>query len=489
MAMNDMETVALVAGGHTFGKAHGAADPGKYLGTEPEGADLEEQGFGWNNTFGSGKGNETITSGLEGAWTAFPRALGQRLLGQPVRLRVGADQEPGRCTTSGPPKNGAGCRQGARRAGSRTSATQPMMFTTDMALIMDPAYEKISRRYYEHPEEFADSFARAWFKLTHRDMGPVARYLGPNVPKEQLIWQDPLPAATYETISDADVESLKTKIMACGLTIPQLVSTAWASASTFRRSDKRGGANGSRIRLEPQKYWEVNQPGDLARALEALEGVQKQFNAENSGKQVSLADLIVLGGTAAVEQAAKAAGHDVKVAFMPGRVDATQAQTDVESFEVLEPLLDGFRNYTRDGHEDIVAEMMLDKANQLDLSAPEMTALVGGMRVLNANFGQTSYGVFTTRPETLTNDFFVNLLDMGTKWTKSTARAGVLDGKDRTSGALKWTGTVADLMFGSNSQLRALAEFYAASDAEQVFVRDFAAAWTKVMNLDRFDLA
>ncbi len=487
MAMNDMETVALVAGGHTFGKAHGAADPGKYLGTEPEGADLEEQGFGWNNTFGTGKGNQTITSGLEGAWTAFPtrwdNGYYENLFGYEWELTkspAGAHQWT--------PVNGggAGTVPDAQDAAKRHA---PIMFTTDMALIKDPIYEKISRRYYEHPEEFADQFARAWFKLTHRDMGPVARYLGPLVPKETLLWQDPLPAVDHELVTDADVEELKTAILASGLSIPQLVTTAWASASTYRGSDRRGGANGSRIRLEPQKYWEVNQPGELAKVLETLDTIRKDFNGKQTGKQISLADLIVLGGSAAIEQAARKAGHEVKVAFAPGRVDATQDQTDVESFEVLEPKLDGFRNYTRDGHEDVVAEMLLDKANLLDLTAPEMTVLVGGMRVLNTNFGHTAYGVFTKQPETLTNDFFVNLLDMGTKWTKSTSKAGVLDGRDRATGELKWTGTVADLVFGSNSQLRALAEFYAASDASEVFVRDFAAAWTKVMNLDRFDLA
>ncbi len=485
MAMNDMETVALIAGGHTFGKAHGAADPGKYLGTEPEGADLEEQGFGWNNTFGSGKGNQTITSGLEGAWTANPtkwdNGYYQNLFEHEWELTkspAGAHQWT--------PKDGVGAGL-VPDAEDPTIKHAPIMFTTDMAMIMDPAYEKVSRRYYEHPEEFADQFARAWYKLTHRDMGPVARYLGPLVPKEELLWQDPLPAVDHALVTEAEVEELKGRILATGLTIPQLVTTAWASAASFRGSDKRGGANGSRIRLEPQKYWEVNQPGELAKVLETLASVQSDFS--QNGKKVSLADLIVLGGSAAIEQAAKAAGHDVKVPFTPGRVDATQDQTDVESFEVLEPRLDGFRNYTRDGMEDVVAEMLLDKANLLELSAPEMTVLVGGMRVLNTNFGHTAHGVFTKRPETLTNDFFVNLLDMSTKWTKSTVAPGVLNGNDRTTGELKWTGTIADLVFGSNSQLRALSEFYAASDAQEIFVRDFVAAWTKVMNLDRFDLA
>ncbi len=491
MAMNDMETVALVAGGHTFGKAHGAADPGKFLGTEPEGADLEEQGFGWNNTFGSGKGTETITSGLEGAWTAFPtrwdNGYYENLFGfewELTKSPAGAFQWT--------PKNGGGANS-VPDAQDGTKRHAPIMFTTDMALIKDPAYAKISRRYYEHPEEFADAFARAWFKLTHRDMGPVARYLGPLAPKEPQLWQDPLPAVDHELVSESDIEELKSKILASKLTIPQLVTTAWASASTYRGSDRRGGANGSRIRLEPQKYWEVNQPGELARVLEALDALRTEFNgtdaAKQAGKGISLADIIVLGGSAAIEQSAKKAGHDVKVPFMPGRVDASQDATDVESFEVLEPKLDGFRNYTKDGMEDVVAEMLLDKANHLNLTAPELTVLVGGMRVLDTNFGHTAHGVFTSRPETLTNDFFVNLLDMSTKWTKSTTQPGVLDGNDRATGMPKWTGTVADLVFGSNSQLRALAEFYAASDAQEVFVRDFVAAWVKVMNLDRYDLA
>ena len=486
MAMNDMETVALIAGGHTFGKAHGAANPGDYLGTEPEGADLEEQGFGWNNTFQTGMGTDTITSGLEGAWTAHParwdNGYYDNLFGYEWELTkspAGAHQWT--------PKNGAGDGK-VPDAQDPNKRHAPMMFTTDMAMIMDPAYEKISRRYHEHPEEFADAFARAWFKLTHRDLGPVARYLGPLVPKEVLLWQDPLPVAEYEQVSDADVEELKGKILASGLTIPQLVTTAWASASSFRGSDKRGGANGARVRLEPQKYWEVNQPGELIKAIEALEVIQKEFNGKDAGKQVSLADLIVLGGSVGIEEAAKKAGHAVKVPFTPGRVDASQDQTDVESFDVLAPMLDGFRNYCRDGHEDVVAEMLLDRANLLDLTAPEMTVLVGGMRVLNTNFGHTAHGVFTKQPEALTNDFFVNLLDMSTKWTKSSLAPGVLDGKDRATGELKWTGTVADLVFGSNSQLRALAEFYAASDAKDVFVKDFIAAWTKVMNADRYDL-
>jgi catalase-peroxidase len=488
MAMNDMETVALIAGGHTFGKAHGAANPGDYLGTEPEGADIEEQAFGWNNTFGSGKGTDTITSGLEGAWTAQPtrwdNGYWENLFGYEWELTkspAGAHQWK--------PKNNAAADL-VPDAQDKTKRHPPMMFTTDIALITDPAYKKISRHFYENPAEFADAFARAWFKLTHRDMGPVARYLGPLVPKETLIWQDPLPAVDHELVDDADVEALKVKILASGLSISQLVTTAWASAASFRGSDKRGGANGARVRLEPLKYWEVNQPGELVRILETLEGVQNEFHAsQTGGKKISLADLIVLGGCAAIEQAAKNAGHDVKVPFTPGRTDATQAQTDVESFDVLEPRLDGFRNYARKGHEAVAAEMLLDKANLLDLTAPEMTVLIGGMRVLGTNFGHTSHGVFTQRPETLTNDFFLNLLDMSTKWQKSASEEGVLEGRDRTTGELKWTGTVVDLVFGSNSQLRALAEFYAQSDSQPVFVQDFVAAWNKVMNLDRFDLA
>ncbi len=488
MAMNDVETVALVAGGHTFGKAHGAANPGMFLGTEPEGADLDEQGFGWNNTFGSGKGNETITSGLEGAWTTNPIRWDNGYFENLFKFEWELTKSPAGAH-QWTPKNGGG-------AGTVPDAQDParrhapMMFTTDIALIADPAYAKISKHFYENPEVFADAFARAWFKLTHRDMGPVARYLGPLVPSETLIWQDPIPAVDHELVSEEDVAMLKAKLLASGVSISQLVTTAWASASSFRGTDRRGGANGARLRLEPQKYWEVNQPGELARTLESLEAIQKEFNgAETNGKKISLADLIVLGGSAAIEAAAKKAGHDVKVPFAPGRMDATQAQTDVESFDVLEPKLDGFRNYTRHGHDGIAAEMLLDKANLLDLTAPEMTVLIGGMRVLNTNFGHTAYGVFTKQPETLTNDFFVNLLDMSTKWTKSAVMPGVLEGRDRKTGELKWTGTVVDLVFGSNSQLRSLAEFYAGSDSQEVFLRDFIAAWVKVMNLDRFDLA
>ena len=488
MAMNDMETVALIAGGHTFGKAHGAADPGKYLGTEPEGADMEEQGFGWNNTFASGKGTDTITSGLEGAWTAFPTRWDNGYWENLFKYEWELTKSPAGAHQWKPKHNEAA--DLVPDAQDATKRHPPMMFTTDMALITDPAYKKVSRHFYEHPQEFASAFAKAWFKLTHRDMGPVARYLGPLVPRETLLWQDPLPAVDHALVDDADVVALKGKILSSGLSIAQLVSTAWASAASFRGSDKRGGANGARLRLEPQKYWEVNQPGELARILETLEPIQQEFNAsQTSGKKISIADLIVLGGCAAIEAAAKKAGHEVKVPFTPGRTDATQAETDVESFDVLEPKLDGFRNYHRKGHEAVAAEMLLDKANLLELTAPEMTVLVGGLRVLGANFGHTQHGVFTKRPETLTNDFFLNLLDMSTKWQRSTTEDGVLEGRDRATGEIKWTGTVVDLVFGSNSQLRALSEFYAQSDSQQVFLNDFVAAWNKVMNLDRFDLA
>ncbi|MDP9039427.1 MAG: catalase/peroxidase HPI [Acidobacteriota bacterium] len=488
MAMNDMETVALIAGGHTFGKAHGSANPGDYTGTEPEGADLEEQGFGWNNTFGTGHGRDTITSGLEGAWTTNPvkwdNNYWENLFNfdwELTKSPAGAHQWT--------PRNGGGAGT-VPDAHDPTHRHAPMMFTTDLALIKDPAYEKVSRHFFENPEAFSDAFARAWFKLTHRDMGPVTRYLGPLAPSETLIWQDPIPALDHTLINDADIEALKTTLLNSGLSISQLVSTAWASASSFRGSDKRGGANGARLRLEPQKYWEVNQPGELATILEKLASIQKDFNAAQSGgKKVSLADLIVLGGSAAIEQAAKNAGHDIRVPFSPGRMDASQEQTDVESFDVLEPKLDGFRNYIRHGHEGIAAEMLLDKANLLNLTAPEMTVLIGGMRVLNTNFAHTPHGVFTKQPETLTNDFFLNLLDMNTKWKRSATSPAILEGRDRATGELKWTGTVVDLVFGSNSQLRGLAEFYALSDSQSVFVRDFVRAWVKVMNLDRFDLA
>ena len=488
MAMNDEETVALIAGGHTFGKAHGAADPSKYVGPEPEGADIEEQGFGWKNSFGSGKGVDTISSGLEGAWTTNPvkwdNNYFDNLFGYEWELTkspAGAHQWT--------PKNGSAAGT-VPDAHDPSKKHAPVMFTTDLSLRVDPSYAKISKHFHENPQAFADAFSKAWFKLTHRDMGPVSRYLGPLVPAEPLLWQDPIPTVNHELIGEQDVAALKAKILASGLSISQLVTTAWASAATFRGTDKRGGANGARIRLAPQKDWEVNQPAELTKALRTLEAIQKDFNrAQSGGKKVSLADLIVLGGCAAVEAAAKKAGHDVKVPFSPGRMDASQEQTDVHSFAVLEPTADGFRNYLRNGNEGSAAELLVDRANLLTLTAPEMTVLVGGMRALDANFGQSKHGVFTKRPETLTNDFFVNLLDMNTKWQKSATSEGVLEGRNRATGELKWTGTVVDLVFGSNSQLRALAEFYACDDSKEVFVKDFVAAWNKVMNLDRYDLA
>ena len=488
MAMNDEETVALIAGGHTFGKTHGAADPNKYVGREPEGAGIEEQGLGWKNSFGSGKGVDTISSGLEGAWTPTPikwdNSFFETLFGYEWELTkspAGAHQWK--------PKGGAAA-DAVPDAHDPKKRHAPTMLTTDLSLRVDPIYEKISRRFLEHPQEFADAFAKAWFKLTHRDMGPLARYLGPLVPAEPLLWQDPVPALDHALISEMEIAALKATILASGLTISQLVTTAWASASTFRGSDKRGGANGARIRLAPQKDWEINQPAELAKVLSKLEAIQKEFNkAQSGGKKVSLADLIVLGGCAAVEQAAKKAGQDIKVPFSPGRTDASQEQTDVDSFAVLEPIADGFRNYLQKDHTELAAELLVDRANLLTLTAPEMTALIGGMRVLNANFGHSKHGVFTQRPETLTNDFFVNLLDMNTKWQKSATSEGVLEGSDRATGKLKWTGTIVDLVFGSNSQLRALAEFYACGDSQQTFVKDFVAVWNKVMNLDRFDFA
>ena len=486
MAMNDEETVALIAGGHTFGKAHGAADPNKYVGPEPEGAPIEEQGLGWKNTFGSGKGADTISSGLEGAWTTNPVKWDNNYLENLFAFEWELTKSPAGAQ-QWTPKDGAG-------AGSVPDAHDPakrhapIMFTTDLSLRMDPIYEKISRRFLEHPKELADAFSRAWFKLTHRDMGPVSRYLGPLVPKDSLLWQDPIPAVDHLLIDEQDIAALKAKLLASGLTVSQLVTTAWASAATFRGSDKRGGANGARIRLAPQKDWEVNQPAELATVLQKLEAIQTEFNqAQSGGKKVSLADLIVLGGCAAVEEAAKKAGHEVKVPFVPGRTDASQEQTDVESFAVLEPTADGFRNYIRKGQEAYAAELLVDRANLLTLTAPEMTALIGGLRVLGANYGHSQHGVFTMRTETLSNDFFVNLLDMNTKW--NAASEGVLEGHDRATGTLKATGTVVDLVFGSNSQLRALAEVYASSDGQQAFVQDFVAVWNKVMNLDRFDLA
>jgi catalase-peroxidase len=488
MAMNDEETVALIAGGHTFGKAHGAADPLKYVGREPEGAPIEEQGLGWKNSFGSGKGVDTISSGLEGAWTTNPVKWDNDYFENLFKYEWQLTKSPAGAQ-QWTPKNGAGD-DTVPDAHDPKKKHAPIMFTTDLSLKMDPVYEKISRRYLENPQELADAFARAWFKLTHRDMGPIARYLGPLVPKEPLIWQDPVPAVDHELIDEHDIAALKAKILASGLSISQLVATAWASASTFRGSDKRGGANGARIRLAPQKDWEVNQPAELAKFLPIVEAIQTDFNGAQSGnKKVSIADLIVLGGSAAVEEAAKKAGHDVKVSFSPGRTDASQEQTDVASFAVLEPAADGFRNYVRKGLETSSAELLVDKANLLTLTAPEMTVLIGGMRALNANFAQAEHGVFTKWPGTLTNDFFVNLLDMTTQWQNSATSEGVLEGRDRASGQLKWTGTVVDLVFGSNSQLRALAEVYASDDSQQEFVRDFAAAWSKVMNLDRFDLA
>ena len=486
MAMNDEETVALIAGGHTFGKTHGAADPNKYVGREPEGAGIEEQGLGWSNSFGDGKGVNTISSGLEGAWTTNPVKWDNNFFENLFKYEWELTKSPAGAFQWKPKDaSAAGTVPDAHDASKRHA---PTMLTTDLALKVDPSYEKISRRFLEHPDEFADAFSRAWFKLTHRDMGPVARYLGPLVPKEHLIWQDPVPAVDHELIGEKDIAALKAKILASGLSISQLVTTAWASASTFRGSDKRGGANGARIRLAPQKDWEANQPAELAKVLAKLETIQKEFNDANGKKKVSLADLIVLGGTAAVEEAAKKAGHAVKVPFAPGRTDASQEQTDAHSFAPLEPLADGFRNYTRKGFEAAAAELLVDKANLLTLTAPEMTVLIGGLRALGANFGQSENGAFTKRPGTLTNDFFVNLLDMSTKWQKSTAPGGLLEGHDRATGAHKWTGTVVDLVFGSNSQLRALAEVYASSDGEKEFVEDFAAAWSKVMNLDRFDL-
>ncbi|MGA7810705.1 catalase/peroxidase HPI, partial [Bradyrhizobium sp.] len=486
MAMNDEETVALIAGGHTFGKTHGAGDA-SLVGPEPEGADIEEQGLGWTSKYGTGKADDAITSGLEVIWTTTPTKWSNNffdnLFGYEWELTkspAGANQWT--------PKGGAGAGT-VPDAHDPSKRHAPSMLTTDLALRVDPAYEKISRRFHEHPDQFADAFARAWFKLTHRDMGPIVRYLGPLVPKEVLPWQDPVPAVDHPLISEQDIATLKAKILASGLSVSQLVATAWASASTFRGSDKRGGANGARIRLAPQKDWEVNQPAELAKVLSRLEAIQKEFNAQASGgKKVSLADLIVLGGNAAVEAAAKKAGHDVKVPFTPGRTDASQEHTDVESFAVLEPAADGFRNYLRKGHPMSADEHLLDRAELLTLTAPELTVLIGGLRVLNANVGQSRHGVFTRTPEALTNDFFVNLLDMGTAW-KPASTEGAYEGRDRATGQLKWTGTRVDLLFGSHSQLRAIAEVYAAADSRQRFVHDFVAAWTKVMNLDRFDLA
>ena len=487
MAMDDYETVALTAGGHTFGKAHGAGDTA-HVGREPEGAGIEEQGLGWISSFRSGKGADAITSGIEGAWTPNPTQWDggyfETLFGYEWEL----SKSPAGAYQWKPEDPAAASTVPDAHDPSKRHA--PMMTTADMAMRMDPAYEKISRHFMQNPQEFADAFARAWFKLTHRDMGPRARYLGKLVPQEALIWQDPIPAVDHPLVDEQDIIALKAAILACGLSISQLVTTAWASAASFRGSDKRGGANGARIHLAPQKDWEVNQPAELAKVLPALEAIQKAFNgAHSGGKKVSLADLIVLGGCAAVEAAAKKAGHDVRVPFSPGRMDASQEQTDAASFAALEPTADGFRNYVRHGHEGSAAELLVDRAKLLTLTAPEMTVLVGGLRALGANFGQSGHGVFTRRPEALSNDFFVNLLDMTTKWQKPATSEGVLEGRDRATGELRWTGTVVDLVFGSNSQLRTLAEVYACSDAQEAFMRDFVAAWDKVMNLDRFDLA
>jgi catalase-peroxidase len=487
MAMNDEETVALIAGGHTFGKAHGAGDAA-LVGPEPEAAGIEEQGLGWKSSFGSGKGGDTIGSGIEGAWKPNPTTWDMGYLkvlfkyewellkspaGAYIWLAKDVDEEDMVVDAHDP-----------------TKKHRPMMTTADLSLKFDPAYEKISRRYLKNPEEFADAFARAWFKLTHRDMGPRLRYLGAEVPAEELIWQDPVPAVDHELIDAQDITDIKSKILASGLSVSQLVSTAWASASTFRGSDMRGGANGARIRLAPQKDWEVNQPAQLKNVLQTLEEIQKEFNsAQSGGKMVSLADLIVLGGCAGVEQAAKNAGHDVTVPFTPGRTDASQEQTDVESFDVLEPAADGFRNYLKTKYSVSAEELLVDRAQLLTLTAPEMTVLIGGMRVLNANFGQSQHGVFTKRPERLTNDFFVNLLDMSTTWKATSEDENVFEGRDRATGELKWTGTRVDLIFGSNSQLRALAEVYGCKDSQGKFLHDFVAVWNKVMNLDRFDLA
>jgi catalase-peroxidase len=486
MAMNDEETVALVAGGHTFGKCHGAGDAA-LVGAEPEAAGIEQMGLGWKSAHGSGKGDDTITSGIEGAWTPNPTTWDMgyfdMLFGYDwdlVKSPAGAYQwQPVN------PKS----KDLAPAAHNASHKVTTIMTTADMAMRMDPIYEPISRRFHKHPEEFADAFARAWFKLTHRDMGPVSRYLGPEVPKEELIWQDPIPAVTHELIGDAEIAGLKKKILDSGLSISQLVAAAWASASTFRNSDKRGGANGARIRLEPQRSWKVNQPEQLAKVLKTLETIQKEFNSSQSKKQVSLADLIVLGGCAAIEKAAKNAGQNVTVPFAPGRTDATQEQTDIESFAVLEPKADGFRNYLTGEDPRTAEEQLIDRAQLLTLTAPEMTVLVGGMRVLNANVGQSKHGLFTNRPESLTNDFFVNLIDMGIEWKATSKTEETFEGHDRATSKLKWTGTRVDLVFGSNSQLRAVAEVYACDDSQKSFVNDFVAAWTKVMDLDRFDLA
>ena len=487
MAMNDEETVALIAGGHTFGKTHGAAEPAQYVGHEPAAAAIEEQGLGWKNSFGTGNGADTITSGLEGAWTTTPTQWSnnyfENLFGYEWELTKG----PGGAHQWKPKDDaGAGTIPDAHDPAKRHS---PFMLTSDIALRVDPAYEKVSRHFFENPDQFSDAFARAWFKLTHRDMGPRVRYLGKEVPAEELIWQDPIPAVTHQLIDDYDIAALKGKLLGSALTISELVSTAWASASTFRGSDKRGGANGARIRLAPQKDWEVNDPQQLAKVLGVIEGIQKEFNgAQSGGKAVSIADLIVLGGSAGIEEAAKNAGHTITVPFTPGRADALQEQTDVESFAVLEPVADGFRNYIRGQYSSSAEEILIDKAQLLTLTAPELTVLIGGMRVLNTNFDHSQHGVFTKQPNVLTNDFFVNLLDLSTTWKATSDAQKIFAGSDRVSGEIKWTGTRVDLIFGSNSELRAIAEVYACEDSQHKFIRDFVAAWTKVMNLDRFDL-
>ncbi len=488
MAMNDEETVALIAGGHTFGKTHGAADPGKHVGSEPAGAGIEEQSLGWKNSFGTGRGAHTITSGLEGAWTTTPATWGheyfENLFGFDWELIKG----PGGAH-QWQPANGAGAGT-VPDAHDPSIRHAPFMLTTDLSLKADPAYEKISRRFHENPDQFADAFARAWFKLTHRDMGPIERYLGPEVPTEELLWQDPIPAVTHQLVDDQDVATLKAKILASGLTVSQLVSTAWASASTYRNSDKRGGSNGGRVRLAPQKDWEVNNPAQLATVLQTLEGIQQEFNgAQADGKEISIADLIVLGGCAGVEQAAKNAGYEVTVPFTPGRGDASQAQTDVQSFDALEPGADGFRNYLNAKHKSAAEDMLIDRAQLLTLTIPQLTVLIGGMRVLDTNFNPSKHGVFTNRPGDLTNDYFVNLLDLGTTWRATSDAQNLFVGSDRKTGEIEWTGTRVDLIFGSNSELRAIAEVYGCGDSGEKFVRDFVAAWSKVMNLGRFDLA
>ena len=486
MAMNDEETVALIAGGHTFGKAHGAGDAAQ-VGADPEAAGITEQGFGWNNSMGTGKGADTISSGLEGAWTKSPIAWDNGYFENLFEYDWELTKSPAGAW-QWTPKGGAAAGS-VPDAHDSSKRHAPIMFTSDLALRDDPIYAPISKRFYENPDQLADAFARAWYKLTHRDMGPVARYLGPLVPQEELVWQDPIPAVTYVSVNDQDIADLKAQIQASGLSVAQLVSTAWASASTYRGSDMRGGANGARIRLAPQKDWAVNQPEQLAKVLSVLEGIQTQFNSQSSTKQVSIADLIVLGGSVGVEQAAKAAGHNVTVPFTPGRADASQEQTDVESFAFLEPAADGFRNYIKGKYTVSAEEMLVDRAQLLTLSAPEMTVLLGGLRVLNANVGQSQHGVLTKQPEALSNDFFVNLLDMGVKWFATSEEEEEFQGRDRTTGKILWTATRSDLVFGSNSQLRAIAEVYACSDSQERFVKDFIAAWSKVMELDRFDLA